>query len=67
LLVAEVRPSVAGAAEEPASGSSFGLAGEAGWVGHRGRARVVFFSRGNLLLLSAVVRVDGVFEAHERE
>jgi len=27
----------------------------------------VFFSRGDLLLLGAVVRVDGVFEAHERE
>ena len=34
LLVAEVRPSVAGAAEELASQASFGFAREAGWNGH---------------------------------
>jgi len=47
--------------------SSLGLAGEARRVGHRGRARVELFSGCDLLLLGAVVRVDGVFEAHERE
>jgi len=45
----------------------FVLAGEAGWVGHRGRARVVLLSCGDLLLLGAVVRVDDVIEAQVRE
>jgi len=66
LLVAEPRP-VAGAQSKRPRWASFGLAGEAGWVGHRGRARVVFFSCGDLLLLGAVMCVDGVFEVHERE
>ena len=67
LFVAEVRPSVADAAEEPPRRSSFGLTGEAGCDWHRGRAGVVFFRRGDFLLLGAVVRVDSVFESHMRE
>jgi len=67
LPVTEVRLVAAGAQSQHPRRSSFGLASEAGWVGHRGRARVVLLSCGDLLLLGAVVRVDSVFEAHERE
>ena len=67
LPVTEPRLVAASAQSQHPRRSSFGLAGEAGWVGHRGRARVVLFSRGDLLILITVVRVDGVFEAHVRE
>jgi len=66
LFVAEPRHA-AGAQTKRPRRAAFGLACEAGWMWHRGRAGVVLFSCGDLLLLSAVVRVDGVFEAHERE
>ena len=67
LPVAEPRLVAAGAQPQRPRRSSFGLAGEAGWDGHRGWARVVFFSCGDLFLLITVVRVNGVFEAHERQ
>ena len=43
----------------------FTIAGETGWDGHRVRARVALLSCGDLLLLFAGVRVDGLDEAHE--
>ena len=41
LFVAKPRLIAAGAQPQRPRRSSFGLAGEAGWVGHRGWARVV--------------------------
>ena len=67
LPVIEPRLVAVGAQSQHSRRSSFGLAGEARRVGHRGRARVVFFRRGDLFLLGAVVSVDSVLEAHERE
>ena len=67
LLVTEPGLVTAGAQSQHPLWSSFGLAGETRRVGHRERARVVLFSCGDLLLLGAIVRVDSVFEAHERE
>jgi len=67
LLVAEVRPSVAGVQPQRPHRASFGLAGEARWDWYRGRAGVQHLCRSDLLLLGAVVRVDGIFEAHESD
>ena len=63
LPVTEPRLVAAGAQSKRPRRSSFGLTGEEGWDGHRGRARVVLFSCGDLPLFVTVVRVDGVFEA----
>ena len=41
LPIAEPRLVAAGAQSQHPRRSSFGLSGEAGWVGHRGRTRVV--------------------------
>jgi len=66
LLGAEERPTVDGVDAESVGSPPFSFAGEARRDRHRGRARVQLLSCGNLLLLGAVVCVDSVFEAHER-